>query len=455
MRELYSIEAEQSVVGGLILMPKTYDEVDGLLTENMFYDLSCKTLFSGICAMQEMGKAIDMVTLSEFLEEKDSELFSKSGGMDYVIDLMHNTPSAANITGWADIIVQFSKERNLFNAAAEVQTVLLTDGMNTDERLQEAEAIITAAGQEGAITDNTVGTVEAVKDYLDFLEYRHENPGIHGLVTGLNNIDERLQGMKGGEVYIVAARPAMGKTTYAMNIAANVGLAGGKIYVSSLEMPTRQLTQRLFAYVGKIPLEMLKNAQALSCPDQMPKLTNVVHQLTKASIRIDDTASQDVNELRTRCRRQKRQGGLDLLVVDYLQLLTDRRCKNRFDEVSSISRKLKALAKELDCAVVALSQLSRKVEERADKRPILSDLRESGQIEQDADVIQFLYRDDVYNENSPHRGLAEVITAKFRDGEKGTDFLSFIGSENRFQEFTGQLPALHKPTPKGSGGFKL
>lgn len=451
MRELYSIEAEQGVVGGLIFKPKAYDEIDGLLTTSMFFDLASRTLFDGICAMQEMNKPVDMITLSEFLEEKDSDLFGSIGGMDYVIDLMQNTPSAANITGWADIIVRFAKEREWFNAAGEVQTVLQTDGMVTDERLQEVESIISAVGQNSSVSDNTVGTVEAVKDYLDFLEYRHENPGIHGLLTGLPNVDERLQGLKGGEVYIVAARPAMGKTTYAMNVAANVGLAGGKVYVSSLEMPTRQLTQRLFAYVGKIPLALLKNAQALSCPDQMPKLTNVVHQLTKASIRIDDTASQDVNELRTRCRRQKRQSGLDLLVVDYLQLLTDRRCKNRFDEVSSISRKLKALAKELDCAVIALSQLSRKVEERADKRPILSDLRESGQIEQDADVIQFLYRDDVYNEDSPHRGLAEVITAKFRDGEKGTDFLSFIGSENRFVEFNGQLPALDKPNPKRSG----
>jgi replicative DNA helicase len=451
MRELFSIEAEQGVVGGLIFQPKSYDEIDGLLTESMFYDLASRTLFDGICAMQEMNHPVDMITLSEFLEEKDSELFADIGGMDYVIDLMQNTPSAANIKGWANIIIRFAKERDLFNGLVEAQKVLMTDGMNTDERLQEAEAIITAAGNEGPSSDKAIGTVEAVKDYLDFLEYRHENPGIHGLETGLTNVDERLQGLKGGEFYVVAARPAMGKTTLSMNWAANIGLAGGKVYISSLEMPARQLTQRLFAYIGKIPLSLLKSAEVLSDDEQAHKLTHVVHKLTKASIKIDDQASLDVNELRTRCRREKRQSGLDLVLVDYLQLLTDRQCKNRFDEVSSISRKLKALAKELDCTVIALSQLSRKVEERADKRPILSDLRESGQIEQDADVIQFIYRDEVYNEDTPFRGIAELITAKFRDGEKGTDFLNFIGAENRFAVFDGPLPVIEKPKPQRRG----
>lgn len=452
MRKLYSQEAEQGVVGGLMIDPNSFDKIDGLLSESMFSDNGLRIVFNTVLVLHEIGKPVDLITVSEYLESHNVEMFNMVGGIPWLADLIQNTPSSANIVAYAETVSRFAKERGLYNATTEAQQILMADGLSTDERFQEAEAVLTAAWEDESKTDNTIGMTEAVRDYLRTLEHRFEHPGIYGLKTGFKVVDERLNGVNGGALFVVAARPSMGKTTYAMNIAANVAIKGSKVYVSSLEMPRNELVQRLMAYVGKIPLSLLKDAQVLAHEDHMHKLTPAVKQLAEASIRIDDQPSLDVNELRTRCRREKRSNGLDLIIVDYLQLLTDRTCSGRFDEVSSVSRKLKALAKELDCPVIALSQLSRKCEERTDKRPMMSDLRESGQIEQDADIIQFLYRDDVYDESSPRKGIAEIITAKFRDGEKGTDCMAFVGAQNMFAELTHQ-PQPIQPKPKRGTGF--
>lgn len=454
MRELHSLEAEQAVVGGLMIDPNAFDKIDGELTTDMFTDPGCQMAFNAASVLHELGKPIDLITIAEYLEEQNVQHFNMNGGYAWLAELNRNTPSAANVKSYAGIVEQLSKERGLYYASIEIQNLMLADGLSTEERFQEAEAIFTAAGQDDSSDTDEVSMIDAAKDYLNFLDYRFENPGIHGLITGFPVIDDRLQGLKGGELYIIGARPAMGKTTYAMNIAVNTAINGSKVYIASLEMPVRQLTQRLFAYVGKIPLPLLQNAQILSDEAHGHKLAPALQALAKSSIKINDKGSLDVNELRSRCRKQKRTEGLNLVVVDYLQLMTDRTCKNRFEEISSISRKLKSMAKELDCAVIALSQLNRDLEKRPNKRPVNADLRESGQIEQDADVIQFLYRDEIYNEGTPHKGVCEIITTKMRDGEIGTDYLEFVGSQNMFKALEWK-PEPIDVSPKKKNNFTL
>jgi replicative DNA helicase len=293
----------------------------------------------------------------------------------------------------------------------------------------------------------------AVKDYVKYLSWRFENEGIQGIKTGLREVDTRLQGMKGGELYIVAARPGMGKTTYATNILANAATEGAKCYFSSLEMPRNQLVQRMIASTGQIPLSKLKDASVMGDQELSSRVAPAFEKVKNMNITIDDQGGVDIADIRSRCRAKYRKEGLDLLLIDYLQLIDDRTCKTRFDVVSAVSRKLKALAKELDIPVMALSQLSRAVEQRNDKRPILSDLRESGQIEQDADVIQFLYRDEVYNEHTNSKGICEVDTAKYRDGETGRDFIAFFGAQNRMTDlahgFIPEVAPVNQPVQKG------
>lgn len=451
-RQLYSIESEESFVGALLLDPKRYHDVSEVNPES-FVSLSTKSVYRAIQALSESNQPVDVITVAEYMSGLSQEGFEEIGGLDYLVHLHSNVPGASNIGSYAKVIQERAKERDLYNAAVQIQSILMEDGLSTEERFQEAEAVFTAAGSESKKSNTITEMPEALKDFVDFLEWRFENPGIHGIQTGFKVVDERLQGLKPGEMYILAARPAMGKTTYALNVALSAAISNQKVYISSLEMPRRQLVQRLVSTQGKIGLQSLKDAGKMQDED-WAKLTGAVSRLRTSNIIIDDQGALDVNELRSRCRRTKRKQGLDLIVIDYLQLLEDRTASNRFDVVSSVSRKIKSLAKELECPIIALSQLSRKCEERNDKRPILSDLRESGQIEQDADVIQFLYRDEVYNSDSERKGVAEVITAKFRDGEIGTDYLAFIGAQSRFGDLEYQ-PEPQESAPKQKRGFDL
>jgi replicative DNA helicase len=325
----------------------------------------------------------------------------------------------------------------LFAAATRIQEELLDDDNHADA-LDQAESIVSEMIPADNRQDSgLVGMRDSIRDYYEFLHWRYEHQGIHGLITGLEKLDARFQGWKPGDLVILASRPSMGKTTLALQIAAHNGMAGNHTQVYSLEMPRIQLVQRLFANIGRIPLQGLKDASVLDS-DHRHKLSSTQERLMRAAIEIDDTGGLDISDLRRRARQSHRRQKADLIVIDYLQLLNDRTEKDRFQVVSAVSRKLKTLAKELGCVVLCLSQLSRKCEERADKRPMNSDLRESGQIEQDADIITFIYRDDVYNDNGPKNGITEIITAKFRDGEIGTDVIEFIGRENRFQDLTHQ-----------------
>jgi replicative DNA helicase len=449
MRELYSIEAEKSMIGGLIMSGgRCFDDIAGSVSSSDMVTPACVLVFDAVSDLVSLNRPVDVVTVSEHLENKNQNEFESVGGMNFLIECAKNVPSTLNLPRYAEIIEELSRERQLYQAAVSIQGIIMKDGVDTPERFQEAEAIFTAVSE----SRDVIGVSDwnhLLKTAVDTLDKRFNGEVEEGLMSGLLDIDKRLTGFKKGELYVVAGRPGMGKTTYAMSVFRKALLDGKKIFFSSLEMPESQLTERLIASIGGILLSRIKSGKLEE--DDWSKLTNAINQLKDKSLRIIDKDGMDVNQLRSECRRMKRKEGLDLVVVDYLQLLSDRSVKNgRFEEVSSISRKLKGLAKELDCSVIALSQLSRKCEERSDKRPIPSDLRESGQIEQDADVIQFLYRDEVYNEHSVRKGIIEVITAKFRDGESGTDYLAFLGSINRIDNLAQGFTVPPEPVDRNN-----
>ncbi|MCV6588299.1 MAG: replicative DNA helicase [Marinobacterium sp.] len=457
MRQLHSFEAETSLVGALLLAPETYDTISPLVDSSMFANVQPQLVFEAIKDTLLAGTPVDVVTVSEQLERRGLYVLQQAGGIEFVISVAQNTPSASNITSYAELVRDYARERALFNTANQIKTLLMQDDMTTDERFQQAEALFTGLDLHRGSQQGPVEVKESVQEYVAHLEWLYDNPGLYGVATGLATVDNRLQGLKPGELYIVAGRPGMGKTTYAMQVALSAAQTGHRTFIASQEMPRRQLVQRLVASIGHIPLPLLKNASVLQHEDYSVRLmaaTGRLVQLESAMLLIDDRSTMDIDDLRSECRRvHRKHGKLGLVMVDYLQLLTDRTTNSRYDEVSSVSRKLKALAKELDCPVLALSQLSRECDKRPDKRPLLSDLRESGQIEQDADVIQFLYRDEVYNPHSNQHGMMEVITAKFRDGTKGTDYVNFIGAENRVAD----LPSGARiPQPaQQSQGFQL
>jgi len=432
IRKLYSISSEQTVLGIVLLDPSKLQDTIGLQPGD-FYDSAHQMLFSAYQNLSENNQPIDISIVIEYFERRGG--LGKVGGVEYLVDLGRQVGSTLNMASHSKIIINSAKERKLVAIAQDIKDVIYEKSdSSTDERLSIAEAIFTAANASDTTDSNVASIKQAAKEYYDHLCWMYENKGPYGIQVGFKDIDTRLQGLKEGELYIVAARPAMGKTTYATNILVNAARAGAKCYFSSLEMPKKQLVQRMIASTGEIPLNELKNGDAVGDQEYSSKFTVALDVVIKLNISIDDQAGVDVADLISRCRAKKRKEGLDLVVIDYLQLLNDRTASNRFDAVSSVSRKIKGLAKELNVPVICLSQLSRAVENRPDKRPMLSDLRESGQIEQDADVIQFLYRDEVYNDNNHTKGICEIITSKFRDGEIGTDRLNFVGSCNKLKD---------------------
>ena len=448
VRQLCAIDSEQNIIGTILLKPEKMHDIPNLKPVD-FFDNQNALIFDAMLAISESNKPIDVVIIAEYFERRGQ--LENIGGMGYMVDLVKNLASSRNILAHTKLVTDKAKERRLVQAAQDIQDAIYQEGeLSTEERLSNAEAIFTAANAAIDSSSEVVEMNTAVKDYIEYLSWRFDNEGIHGVKTGFEKIDLRLQGLKGGEMYIIAARPGMGKTTYATNILANACRQGVKAYFSSLEMPRNQLVQRMLASTGNIALAKLKDASILGCSQESAKLTMSISLVKDMNVAIDDQGGVDIADIRSRCRAKFRKGGLDILLVDYLQLIEDRTAKNRFEVVSSVSRKLKALAKELDIPVVALSQLSRKLEERPDKRPVMSDLRESGQIEQDADVIQFLYRDEVYNDSSNKKGICEVITAKFRDGETGTDYVAFFGAQNRMADLAHEYtpPADEQKTKK-------
>ncbi|MFD0738100.1 replicative DNA helicase [Lysobacter koreensis] len=433
-----SIEAEQAVLGGLMLAPDAYDRVADQLTDRDFYRRDHQLIYRAIRELAEKNKPFDAVTLGEWFESI-GESEQVAGGA-YLIELASTTPSAANIVAYAEIV----RDKAVLRQLIEVGTGIVNDGFQPDGRdsseiLSAAEQQVFAIAEAGARgrTDFTPVN-KALSEAFDVLQTRYANGGtVTGLPTGYTEFDEMTAGLQPTDLLILAARPAMGKTTLALNMAEHAAIRTKKaVAVFSMEMSASQLALRLISSNGRVNAQRLRSGQLED--EDWSRVTSAIRMLRDAKIFIDDTPGLSPDVLRAKARRLKREHDLGLIVIDYLQLMAvPGNNENRATEISEISRSLKHLAKELNVPVIALSQLNRSLESRADKRPVMADLRESGAIEQDADVIVFIYRDDYYNkENSPDKGLAEVIIGKQRNGPTGSIKLKFFGEYTRFDNLS-------------------
>ena len=433
----HSNEAEQSLLGALMLGPDVWDRVADQVDEVDFYRENHRLIFRAISELTGDGQPCDAVTVAEW--------FARNGKLDkidsgaYVTMLANETPGPANATGYAHIVRERSILRQLIQIGTEIaDNALQTAGRSSKEVLEEAEQRIYAIAEQGS--HNASGYVsvrEVMSDAMDLLNELQQNEGdLTGVPTGFTELDKRTSGLQKTDMIIVAARPSMGKTSFAMNIAERAAIRHKvPVAVFSMEMSDTQLVMRLFSSLGQINQERLRTGR-LEGQDWV-NLRSAMTLLKGANIFIDQTPSLSTTDLRARARRMKREHNIGLIMVDYLQLMkAPGGAENRTNEISEISRSLKALAKELEVPVVALSQLNRALEQRPDKRPKMADLRESGAIEQDADLILFIYRDEVYNEDSPDKGAAEIIIGKHRNGATGAFKLAFQGEFVRFRDFT-------------------
>ena len=433
----HSLEAEQSVLGGLLLDNTAWDRVADLMTEGDFYRADHRLIYRHISKLIEQSRPADVVTVAESLEATKD--LPTVGGLAYISALAGNTPSAANIRRYAEIV----RERAILRRLAEVGTEIADTAYNTMGReasqiLDEAESKVFEIAEQGARGkqgfQEMPPLLTRVVERIDLLYNRQGDSDVTGVATGFIDLDRMTSGLQPGDLVIVAGRPSMGKTSLALNIAEHAALASGlPVGVFSMEMAATQLVMRMIGSVGKLDQHKLRTGRLHD--DDWQRLTHAVGKLNEAPIHIDETAALNPLELRARARRLHRQyKKLGLIVVDYLQLMSASNTgENRATELSEISRSMKSLAKELDCPVVALSQLNRSLEQRPNKRPVMSDLRESGALEQDSDVILFIYRDEVYNPETADKGVAEVIIGKQRNGPIGTVKLAFLGEYTRFE----------------------
>jgi replicative DNA helicase len=439
-----SIEAEQSVLGGLLLDNTAWDRISDLVSEKEFYRADHRLIFQHIVLLIENNRPADVLTVAESLER--SAKLAEAGGQAYLGSLSLNTPSAANIRRYAEIVRERSIMRQLAQAGTEIaDSAFNPAGRDASVLIDEAEAKVFQIAEVGAKAKQGFVKIDPLLtetvERIDMLYSRENKDDVIGLATGYVDLDRMTSGLQQGELIVIAARPSMGKTALAMNIVEHVALNLKKAAaVFSMEMSGSQLTLRMIGSVGRVDQHKLRSGTFEE--SEWPKLVDAVGKLNDSQIHIDDTAGLNALEVRSRARRLHRQcGGLSLIVVDYLQLMSGTasgREENRATEVAEISRSLKSLAKELKVPVVALSQLNRSVESRQDKRPMMSDLRESGAIEQDADLILFIYRDEVYNPtNEASKGKAEIIIAKQRNGPTGPVTLTFLGRHTRFENYAG------------------
>ena len=433
----HSIQAEQSVLGGLMLDNQMWDSIADRVGEEDFYRKDHRLIFCAIRDLADKQDPFDVITLSELLEQAGK--LEDAGGLAYLGTLAKDTPSAANIVAYADIVRERSVLRQLVHVGTEISNVAFQpEGRDTAEILEYAEQKvfqIAEQRQRGSTGFMPIKTLLATA--VDRIETLFQQEGsLTGASTGFNDFDEKTSGLQRSDLIIVAGRPSMGKTSFAMNIAENVAIKGDKpVAVFSMEMPGDQLAMRMMSSLGRIDQHKVRTGNLDD--DEWPRMTSAINILAEAKLFIDDTPALSPIDVRARARRLVREHGpLGLIVLDYLQLMQSPGYgENRVNEISHISRSLKALAKEMDVPVVALSQLNRNLEQRPNKRPVMSDLRESGSIEQDADVIAFIYRDEVYNEDSPDKGTAEIIIAKQRNGPIGTTRLTFLGQYTRFENY--------------------
>jgi len=435
----HSVEAEQSVLGGLLLDNLAWDRAADLVTDSDFYRHEHRLIYGAVSALVQANKPADVITVFEQLQSHGKA--ADCGGLAYLNDLAQSVPSAANIRRYAEIVRERAILRKLIATADEIATTAFNpQGRAVSTILDEAETKIFKIGEEGSRKRQDFQPInQLIIDLVDRVQELHDNGAeeVTGVRTGFFDLDRMTAGLQKGDLIVLAARPSMGKTAFALNIAENVAVAEGlPVLVFSMEMGASQLALRMVGSLGRIDQQNLRTGRLKS--EEWERLTEAVEKLGNVSLYIDETPALNSGELRARARRMARQfgGTLGLIVVDYLQLMSANSSssdENRATAIGEISRGLKALAKELQCPVMALSQLNRSVETRNDKRPMMSDLRESGAIEQDADVIMFIYRDEYYNKDSKEPGVAEIVIGKQRNGPVGTVKLAFLRPLTKFE----------------------
>lgn len=439
----HSIQAEQSVLGGLLLDNSAWDRIADFISEVDFYRYDHRLIYQQIQKLVSAGRPADVITVFEALTTLGKA--EEAGGLAYINELALNTPSAANIRRYAEIVRDRAMLRRLVSVSDEIATNALNpQGKEVKQMLDEAESKIFAIAEEGARGNQGFLALQPlltqVVERIDELYHRDNPNDITGVPTGFADLDKMTSGLQPGDLIIVAGRPSMGKTAFSLNIGEHVAVEEGlPVAVFSMEMGGTQLAMRMLGSVGRLDQHRVRTGRLED--DDWPRLTHAIQKMNDAQLFIDETPALNPMELRARARRLSRQcGKLGLIIIDYLQLMSGSSSssgENRATEISEISRSLKGLAKELHCPVIALSQLNRSLEQRPNKRPVMSDLRESGAIEQDADVILFIYRDEVYNPDSPDKGTAEIIIGKQRNGPIGGVRLTFLGQYTKFENYAG------------------
>lgn len=432
----HSMEAEQAVLGALMIDHRAWDKIADRLDKTDFYRPEHQTLFQAMSDLAEKSQPFDVLTVAEILKQKQN--LEAVGGETYLFELAQNTPTAANIVAYADIVHERAVLRQLISVGTEmVEKAYLDSDQDSKELLALAEQKVYEIAERrqresGPVIISTL--LANASDRIDEL-YRSGHT-LTGISTGFTDLDTMTSGLQNGDLVIIAGRPSMGKTSFAMNIAENVALGSKKsVLIFSMEMPAESLTMRMLSSLSRVDFAKIRTGKLKE--EDWPRIASIISMLSETKIYIDDTAALTPSDIRSRSRRLAReQHGLGLIVVDYLQLMrVPGHKENRTNEISEISRSLKILAKELNVPVIALSQLNRSLEQRSDRRPVMSDLRESGSIEQDADLIAFIYRDEVYDDNSKDKGIAEIIIRKQRNGPIGDFKVTFLNHLTRFENF--------------------
>ena len=435
----HSIEAEQSVLGGLMLNNDAWFDLVEIISAHDFYRTQHQIIFEAMMALANNDEPLDAVTLSEKL--RSQALLEKAGDVIYLAELAESTPGASNVLAYARIIRERSVMRRLVGAANKIaDAVFAPDGKDSDALVELAEQSVFEIAEHQGKDGGPEKVAPLLNRAVEKVQELYNNKGaITGVATGFTDLDSRTAGLQKSDLVIVAARPSMGKTAFSVNIVEHAVMSGGNCLLFSMEMPSEQIVMRILSSLGRIDQTRLRTGDLHD--DDWTRFTGAVSQLKDKGLFVDDTPALTPGDVRARARRVAREaGGLDLIVVDYLQLMrTADKAESRAGEISEISRSLKALAKEMRCPVIALSQLNRALESRPDKRPMMSGLRESGAIEQDADVILFIYRDEVYNEDTDDKGVAEIIIGKQRNGPIGKVRLSFVGNLTKFDNLAPDI----------------
>ncbi len=435
-RQPHSNEAEQAIIGGLMLDNEVWDKINHKLCENDFYRIEHRILYRSIALLSRKNQPFDVITLLDIL--KNNNQLDDSGGETYLFELANNTPSIANISTYTDIVREKSVQRQLIKIANDIADLAYSPGnQEVAQILDVAESKVFAISNQTGSNDGPLGIQPILVKVVEKIDTLYNSDKtLIGLATGLTDLDALTSGLQTADLIIIAGRPSMGKTALVMNIAEHIAIQNrDPVLIFSMEMPADALAMRMISSLGRIEQTRVRTGKLNE--EDWPRLTSAVHMLSEAPIFIDDSPALSPAELRARARRlMKEHGRLALIVVDYLQLMQipGLKADNRTAEISEISRSLKSLAKELNVPIIALSQLNRSLEQRHDKRPVMSDIRESGAIEQDADLICFIYRDEVYNQDSNDKGIAEIIVAKHRNGAIGRIRVAFLGQYTRFED---------------------